>query len=482
MPESPTCGRHRPTGAVVAMLALLAIGSCHDASRSNPMDPVLTPAVTLMATLDDTAGTVTLTWTQCAGEQPFAEYRVLRNVQRSTVVDTVATIAAVADTSYVDSTGAPGTAYEYRLEVVNRAGLPMASAVRSVVGYTVSGASVLAVESDSLAGAIRLRWTRFVGPGFAGYQVIRRVAEMTNEEKLGPLSASTDTVFADTTAQAGVPYVYRHRITVVTHTGEEVSGPASSGRFHAYLVEWPLPISAVGRVRLYHEDGGLTALVAEPDRIRLLLYTFGGELRDERVLVDLGIPALAPNAVSMARLPDGGRWLSLAVGDTALVAVFSPQGDGVWQQLEPFADASAVTATAISADVVPPSGIRVATRMAQAVNQSYYVNAYRNRYALLDNIQAAGAGGPLFVEDFSSDDLRSRWTSAKYLAVEQGRAVAVGTQDGTNPRGRGSRASRANAHAVERGAPGRARTALVAGGLRAGVEPRRGVADQCHRC
>jgi len=104
------------------LVALLFLAACHDAPRENPFDPVLTPAVELQVALDDTAGTVTLTWTQYEGQQPFQEYRVLRNEVERTRVETLAWIAQVEQTSFVDTSLTPDTGYEYQVVVVNAGG------------------------------------------------------------------------------------------------------------------------------------------------------------------------------------------------------------------------------------------------------------------------------------------------------------------------------------------------------------------------
>ena len=44
------------------VLCLGFLACSHDAKRENPFDPALTPAVELAAALDDTSGTVTLSW------------------------------------------------------------------------------------------------------------------------------------------------------------------------------------------------------------------------------------------------------------------------------------------------------------------------------------------------------------------------------------------------------------------------------------
>ena len=116
---------HRPVIPSLWLLTaplLLALACSHDSPRDNPLDPTLTPPVELQVTLDDTAGTATLTWTPYAGEQPFAEYRVLRNIAKSTEVDTLTKIAAVEQTTFVDRFLVSDTAYEYRVTVVNAGG------------------------------------------------------------------------------------------------------------------------------------------------------------------------------------------------------------------------------------------------------------------------------------------------------------------------------------------------------------------------
>jgi hypothetical protein len=54
--------------SVWLLFGLLLLGACsHDTKRTNPLDPVLTPAVELEVALDDTAGTASLTWTAYVG-------------------------------------------------------------------------------------------------------------------------------------------------------------------------------------------------------------------------------------------------------------------------------------------------------------------------------------------------------------------------------------------------------------------------------
>ena len=65
----------RPTGAPcrwrLAGPLLLAFACTHDAPRDNPLDPQLTPPVSLQVALNDTSGTVALMWTRYEGGGGF---------------------------------------------------------------------------------------------------------------------------------------------------------------------------------------------------------------------------------------------------------------------------------------------------------------------------------------------------------------------------------------------------------------------------
>lgn len=198
---------------------LLFLAACHDAPRKNPFDPELTPAVELSVALDDTAGTATLNWTPYAGEQPFAAYWVLRNVVKSTEVDTLARLAAVEQTTFVDRFLVSDTAYEYRVAVVNRSGFEVDSAQQRIDGYTTRAVRLLLLESRPEAGTMHLAWTRYRDPDFAGYQVRRRAITTDQVEELTIITDPNDTTFTDNTLRADVDYAY---IVVVMAAGQEL--------------------------------------------------------------------------------------------------------------------------------------------------------------------------------------------------------------------------------------------------------------------
>ena len=208
------------------LAGLLLVTACHDASRKNSFDPALTPEVELEVALGDTAGTAALTWNPYAGEMPFAEYQVLRNILHSTVVDTLARLADPFRNSYVDTTLQPDTAYEYRIAAVNTGGFAAESLRKRIDGYATRAVRLLSPIPDSETGILHLTWTRYRDPEFEGYQVRRRQVGTDADSLLVALTDLADTTFADRTARHEVDYIYQ---IVTVAAGRELPGnPAES--------------------------------------------------------------------------------------------------------------------------------------------------------------------------------------------------------------------------------------------------------------
>lgn len=194
---------------VWSLLAGLILAGCgHDAPRQNPLDPGLTPPVELTATLSDSTGAVSLSWTRYKGESPFAAYLLLRRAARSTDVDTLSALSSPESTTAIDTSLAPGTSYIYQVAVTNTAGLTALSDAVTVSGYTVGAVALLAAEADPQNGAVRLRWTRFADPGFEQYRVDRHQVGTDIDTTIYVGVSPGDTSYADTTARHLVPYSY----------------------------------------------------------------------------------------------------------------------------------------------------------------------------------------------------------------------------------------------------------------------------------
>lgn len=215
----------RHIGAVILLTCLLACS--HEARREHVLDPSLTPPVALQAELNDSTGTVQLTWNSYEGQQPFASYMVLRRAARSAVVDTLQVLYHRDSTTVVDRSLAPSTSYEYRVAVTNAGGLEVNSQPAAVVGYGVGPVVLEPISIDTVAGEIHLRWSSYSNPGFEAYRVVRHQVGTDIDTTIFVAADVVDTVCADTSAMHSVPYRYTVQVnaagqTMVSNTDDAI--------------------------------------------------------------------------------------------------------------------------------------------------------------------------------------------------------------------------------------------------------------------
>lgn len=121
----------------------LTLASCHDARRSNPVDPGATPDLDIAVSAGDD-GTALITWSPFTGEKVFSHYLLLRRNSARALVDTMAvfdeysilhvshpdTVARISDrgaTSYSDTLVA-NLSFVYQVFVVGARGFISGSA------------------------------------------------------------------------------------------------------------------------------------------------------------------------------------------------------------------------------------------------------------------------------------------------------------------------------------------------------------------
>ena len=304
------------TSCSSTVIVLLLLVSCHNSKRDNPVDPELTPAVELAVALSDTAGAATLTWTPYSGDQPFASYRVLRRVQGLEAADTLGTIAAAEQTSFVDSTLAENTTYLYQLVVTNSSGFEMSSDAQVALPFNLPAVQIRDIRFESTTAAAAIEWSPYSGPRFRAYQVQRRTAGLEHE-LVARINDLTATSYTDTALHGSTEYFYR--IAVETERDELIPGTEISRSIHPFLTSWPIVMEEGAFVRLYvEEENRLTALVSSSTRVRLLFFDPEGALLEEQVLVEHPLIEIAPASVATTRLRDGQRFLSLASTRPAL--------------------------------------------------------------------------------------------------------------------------------------------------------------------
>lgn len=229
------CGRRSRRWA---LLLLLGCTACHEAQRSNPMDPALTAPVSLVRVeMNAASGSVTLEWTPYAGQQPFAAYRLVRKVRGLEEERTVAVIDQPAVTRFTDGDSLrPDLDYLYRVVVVNRAGYESASAQVSAGSFTVQGSRLATVAADVDSGQVVLRWVPYQGPGFLAYTVWRRRFGQV-AMPLARLDQIEQAAYRDTTALPEVEYTYWIG-TAVTGKTEELDSEPRDVSYALPAVEW----------------------------------------------------------------------------------------------------------------------------------------------------------------------------------------------------------------------------------------------------
>lgn len=224
----PLATYHPMTSPCLTILLCLLVACGHETTRENPLDPQLTPAVRLTAELDTQAGAVALSWSQYEGKTAFEVYSVLRNVARSTQVDTLIRLTGLDSTSFVDGTLKPGTAYEYRVSVTNMGGLEVVSEKISVEGFSLVAANQLVAAPDPAAGRVQITWRAYAGPGFESYKLTRRIIGTDREVEVAVVSTATDTTWTDADALAGIDYLYT---LTVQAAGETLDGGRAETRY-----------------------------------------------------------------------------------------------------------------------------------------------------------------------------------------------------------------------------------------------------------
>ena len=352
----------RAISSPLAALLLLALaGACsHDAKRSNPLDPELTPPVELSVALNDTAGTASVIWTAYEGAASFAGYRLIRNIEDRTTVDTLANFSAIDSTTFVDNSLAPDVVYTYRVLVLNDAGFEVASQPRTGRLSSLPPVQIQLLEFNSATASAEVKWSSYVGRDFAGYRVMRTVGEDTRI--LEEFGARTDTVYVDTGLRGNTNYSYS--IVVLTEHGNQLASRTQSGSIHAILGDpWATLDIDSDFVRLYAEEPDRLTALTTNFPIRLITYNPNGEVLQTQASFGT---ALFREAVTSAIKPDGGRLVAIVQSRgghpnnpdrLGFITELDSEGSRVWVDREMFAGGFADPLGALDPTVAQSVGL-----------------------------------------------------------------------------------------------------------------------------
>lgn len=391
-----------PPGVLPVMLACLILAACsHETKRENPLDPQLASAPSLAASANDTTGFVTLSWGSYEGEAPFGAWRVLRQVEGTVQVDTLAWIDEEGVRQHVDTTPTLGVDYVYRLSAVNAAGLALESEPVTVPAGRLPGLRMVQVQMNSTDATAAIEWAPYVGPKFSTYQLWRELAG--DQRLLAEIADSASTTYVDTAIAGGTT----HQYWVVAHTSDGVATGTDtlSGSLHDAVDSWQLSLRPdQDFARLYFIDGAIHALIASPDRVRLVRYTADGEAASEEILFEFeGLfqtldnvypdnlpapfePQINPRGSMMSVSGDGVRHLSVASGDAAFLLSLDTESQVKSARATPFAGM--------------PLQLSVEPDEVEQVRLWSTAGAI-DRYQLFDNLMVGGESAN-FVDDFSA--------------------------------------------------------------------------------
>lgn len=263
---------------------LLLVGCGHDSARENPLDGKLTPPVSIQVTVDDSAASATVSWSVYDGGAEFAQYLVLRQIFDRVSVDTLARLDDRSTTAFTDTSLAPGTAYLYRVSVVNAAGLEIESDEAREQLSSLPAVEITSLTADAVSATASIEWTAYSGPRFERYELLRHSDGITKEIALD----SNVTTYVDGGLLGAVPYSYE----VVVHTtlGERVVSDAREAQIHAPIASWEVPLesgawSSTDFVRLSMAGDRVVATVTGEHQTRLLTYDRGGDVIQDQLLV-----------------------------------------------------------------------------------------------------------------------------------------------------------------------------------------------------
>ena len=184
---------------------------------------------------DNLIGQVSLKWRSYDGPG-FNQYEVWRTAfgQPDTLLQT---IGDLADTSWFDASPQPRTEYTYWI-VLAAAGKRLESS-REEISYQLPPIELEDVAFSAETASAALRWSAYVGPRFASYQIRRRSGELT-EQLVATIADPQATSFTDSLLDGNTDYIYR--IDVET-TWDQIRVPSNerNGRFYELVEIIQLP-------------------------------------------------------------------------------------------------------------------------------------------------------------------------------------------------------------------------------------------------
>ena len=176
------------------------------------------PAVVLQSVdIDKQTGTVTLTWSQYAGDLTFVSYEIRRRTIGESAPQTLDSITDVTTTSFIDTGAEANRRHVYSIVVlISTSGAELPADVGEA--FFEMPPSELEVVFDRELASAELTWTQAIA-GFDRYEIWRRSAD-GSELTLETITDIDDTTYVDATLEESEEY--RFSIVTVPSTGPPV--------------------------------------------------------------------------------------------------------------------------------------------------------------------------------------------------------------------------------------------------------------------
>ena len=177
---------------------------------------------------DNALGTIDLRWNAYAGPD-FARYEIWRRSFGQEQL--LSTQTATGDTNWTDATVAPRTEYFYWVRTF-AAGLALDSPIREA-SFDLPEIELTEAALSHESATAALAWTRYTGPGFTGYEVLRRSGPLA-EAPVQLIEDIDQTSHIDSLLDGNT--LYEYRIVVRTHWDDvEVESNTLSDAFYQFV-------------------------------------------------------------------------------------------------------------------------------------------------------------------------------------------------------------------------------------------------------
>ena len=205
---------------------------------------------------DVSAGHIVLRWERYTGPN-FERYDILRS-RVGELDESLESVSTQSDTTWIDEGPLPETDYLYRIKLV-AAGEELFSD-QELKRFNLPPVELLSLKLSSETAAAELEWTRYQGPRFAAYEVLRQDVELGNPfvQMIDDINTTT---YTDGSLDGNTLYTYRIQVRTTWEENFSVVSNFQSDQFYGLEDHFPLPPVDNGRVvalgLAVDEDDGL---------------------------------------------------------------------------------------------------------------------------------------------------------------------------------------------------------------------------------